>query len=68
MFFNQINGDGFYFFLSVIFRYGFFVADMSSTNDTCDSYAVMFNKINKYFREEIVLDGAEHASKEVSLL
>lgn len=37
-----------------------------SANDSCESYALMFGKINKYFRDEIVLDGAEHASTEVS--
>uniref|UniRef100_A0A1I7WK13 Uncharacterized protein n=1 Tax=Heterorhabditis bacteriophora TaxID=37862 RepID=A0A1I7WK13_HETBA len=35
------------------------------TNETCEHWHTLFNRINHYFRDEIVLNGTEHASKEV---
>ncbi|VDL74674.1 unnamed protein product [Nippostrongylus brasiliensis] len=35
------------------------------SNETCEHYQNLFSRINHYFRDDIVLDGAEHASKEL---
>lgn len=39
-----------------------------AVNESCEPYITMFEKINEYFRNEIVLEGAEHSSKELGYL
>ncbi|KIH49008.1 7 transmembrane receptor [Ancylostoma duodenale] len=35
------------------------------SNETCEHWQSLFSRINHYFRDEIVLNGTEHASKEL---
>ncbi|KJH40981.1 7 transmembrane receptor [Dictyocaulus viviparus] len=35
------------------------------SNETCEHWQSLFSRINHYFRDDIVLNGTEHASKEV---